>query len=195
MVSHGVTGRAFEDTNYRFDGITNDTKKLGILYGNGKTTKKGNFVIGNDGNAHLVDGMAFLRLWLDPTARKGKGKWYAEPVYYADIPAIKNGTYIPRAAKAHVARVAWEPVPENALASAPVVLFSDNVIKVGSAIARYSRFDIGNAALVLENLRTGEECKKFPTLGRWNNELVPIIINEDCLGHCYKELAPNILEG
>jgi CRISPR-associated endonuclease Csn1 len=194
MVSHGVTGRAFEDTNYRFDGLTNDTKKLGMLYGNGKSVKKGNFVIGDDGNAHLVDGMAFLRLWLDPTAKKGKGKWYAEPVYYADIPAIKNGTYVPRAAKAHVARVAWEPVPKSALASSPVVVFSGDVIKVGSSIARYSKFHIGAAALILQDLRTGEEITKFPTLGKWSNELVPTVVNEDCLGHCYKGLVPSSLE-
>lgn len=33
FVSHGVTGRAFEETNYRFDGLTDDTKNLHVCMG------------------------------------------------------------------------------------------------------------------------------------------------------------------
>lgn len=195
MVSHGVTGQAFEDTNYRFDGLTNDTKKLGILYGNGKFTKKGNFVIGGDGNAHLVDGMAFLRLWIDPTAKKGKGKWYAEPVYYADIPAIKNGTYVPRAGKATVARNAWEAIPEAAHRTKPLVLFCGDVISMDGHTARYWSFSINTLTLKTKDLITGDDYKDFPTLGKWSKDSYPKIIQEDCLGHCYKGLVPKSSEG
>lgn len=195
MVSHGVTGRVFEDTNYRFDGLTDDNKKLGILYGNGKFTKKGNFVIGDDGNAHLVDGMAFLRLWIDPTARKGKGKWYAEPVYYADIPAIKNGTYVPRAGKISVARNAWEPIPEAARRTKPLVLFRGDVISMDGHTARYWSFGISTLTLKTKDLITGTEYKGFPTLSKWSKDSYPKKIQEDCLGHCYKGLVPKSLEG
>ncbi len=194
MVSHGVTGRAFEDTNYRFDGLTDEKKKLSLLYGNKKFTKKGNVVIGKDGNAHLVDGMAFLRLWLDPTGRKGKGKWYADPVYYADIPAIQNGTYQPRAAKAHVARTAWESIPESALASKPVVVFRGDVITVGDVAARFCSFNISGLSLTMKSLSTEDECKSFPPMSRWDNKRRPVVLQEDCLGHCYDGLTPSSLE-
>lgn len=188
MVSHGVTGRAFEDTNYRFDGVSEDKKQLALLFGNGKPVKKGNVVIGKDGNAHLVDGMAFLRLWLDPTAKKGKGKWYAEPVYYADIPAIKNGTYVPKAGKAHLARMAWEPVPKSAMTQAPIVVFRGDVLAVDDAVARYWKLNISTVGLTMLSLRNGEEAKGFPTLGKWTAKSKVRIIQEDCLGHCYDKL-------
>ena len=188
MVSHGLTGRAFEDTNYRFDGVTDDKKKLALLYGNKKAVKKGNVVIGKDGNAHLVDGMAFLRLWLDPDAKKGKGKWYAEPVYYADIPAIKNHTYVPLAGKNGVARRAWEPVPESALQNDPIIVFRGDVIRVDDAIARFWSIDINKIALNMKPLVDGDELP-FPTLGKWTADTSVSIFQEDCLGHCYDELG------
>ena len=191
MVSHGVTGRAFEDTNYRFDGFTEDKKKLAMLKGNGKNVKKGNIVIGKDGNAHLVDGMAFLRLWLDPTANKGKGKWYAEPVYYADIPAIRNGTYVPRAGQIAVARAAWKPLPKTALHSKPVVLFRGDVFKVDDLIARFWRIDISTIHLHVKPLTHSHTTDGFPSLGKWNASTRVTVIEEDCLGHCYDGLRLN----
>ena len=194
MVSHGVTGQAFKDTNYRFVGLTNDTKKLGVLYYKGKFTKEGNFVIGDDGNARLVDGMAFLRLWLDPTAKKGKGKWYAEPVYYADIPAIKNGTYIPKAGKRGVARIVWEPISQVARNTKPLVLFRGDVISMGGHTVRYWSFSINTLTLRTRDLITGAEYKGFPTINQWSRDSYPKKIQEDCLGHCYKGLVPSSLE-
>lgn len=41
MVDHGVTGRVFEDTNYRFDGFTGDREKKDLLYSKGKESKEG----------------------------------------------------------------------------------------------------------------------------------------------------------
>lgn len=188
MVSHGVTGRAFEDTNYHFIELSDDKKQLAVLRGNGKLTKKGNYVIGADGNAHILDGMAFLRLWLDPNAKKGKGKWYVEPVYYADIPAIMNGSYTPKAGKSQVARAAWKPVPASAMTEKPIVLFRGDVIKVGDCIGRFWKIDVSNLYLEIRSLITCNKHPNFPTIGKWNKELQPTIIQEDCLGHCYDSL-------
>jgi len=185
MVSHGVTGRAFEDTNYRLLGVTNDSKKLGVLRGNRKDVKKGNYIIGADGNAHLVDGMAFLRLWLDPDAKRGKGKWYAEPVYYADIPAMRNGSYVPRAAKVHVARAAWDPLPESAMMRQPIVLFRGDVLSVDGMLARYWSFNINSCSLELRPLTVDDDISGFPTLGKWSAGTAVKVVEEDCLGHCY----------
>ena len=188
MVSHGVTGRAFEDTNYRFDGFTADKKRLALLKGNGKLVKKGNYVIGKDGNAHLVDGMAFLRLWLDPSAKNGKGKWYAEPVYYADIPFIRNGSYIPRAAERGVSRATWKPLPQCAMAFEPIVLFRGDVLMVDDSIARFWSIDINTISLNMKPLTRSHVIRGFPSLGKWGNGTRIRVICEDCLGHCYKDI-------
>ena len=192
MVSHGVTGRAFEDTLYKFKGFTDDKKHLAILITKETTTKKGNVVVNDDGSAKLVDGMAFLRIWLDPDANpksKYPGKWYLEPVYYADIPAIKAGTYIPRALTGGVARAAWGPVPEGAHASKPIVLFRGDVLEVDGHIGRFWTVDINTGSLNVLNLLTSERLEDFPTLSKWTKDSTVRVIQEDCLGHCYKDLV------
>ena len=188
MVSHGVTGRAFEDTNYCFFGFTEDKKKLALLKGNGKLVKKGNIVIGKDNNAHLVDGMAFLRLWLDSTAKNGKGKWYAEPVYYADIPAIRNGTYVPKAGEIGVSRATWKPLPQSAMLSKPVTLFRGDVLMIDDCAARFWTININTVRLIMRPLMPNQSVSGFPSLGKWNAQTKVTVIREDCLGHCYNEL-------
>ena len=47
---------------------------------------------------------------------------YADPVYRADLPALRKGTYIPRIAKAHTGRKMWKPIPEHVLQKKPLVL-------------------------------------------------------------------------
>jgi len=189
MVSHGVTGRAFEDTNYRFYGFTEDKKKLALLKGNGKLVKKGNIVIGKDGNAHLVDGMAFLRLWLDPTAKNGKGKWYAEPVYYADIPAIKNGTYVPKAGERGISRATWKPLPQSATVFEPITLFRGDVLMANNSVARFWRINISTISLIMQPLIPGKPIGDFPSLGKWDATTRVRVIREDCLGHCYNGIG------
>lgn len=192
MVSRGVTGRVFEDTLYKLVGYTDDKGHYPLVRASGKQAKKGNVVVREDGSAKLVDGMAFVRLWLDPTARptgKVKGKWYAEPVYYADLPAIKAGTYVPRACTIHVARVNWEPVPEAALASEPVVLFRGDVLKVDDFIGRFWSLNIFGGRLEVRDLRVDGEVANWPSLGSWGKDSVVKVVQEDCLGHCYRNLS------
>ena len=196
MVNHGVTGRVFEDTLYHLDGYTEDRGRYPLVRASSKTSKKGNVVTYPDGSARLVDGMAFLRLWLDKTAkgRKGSaGKWYAEPVYYADIPAIKNGTYIPRACKIHVARVNWDPIPDSVLETKPIVLHRGDVLIVDGNIGRFWSFNISPCRLDIRNITTGETVdSSFPvTPAAWNATTSVSILQEDCLGHCYDNVVAN----
>ena len=194
MADHGVTGRAFEDTLYHLEGFTDDKGRYPLVRAGGKTVKKGNVHIGADGSARLVDGMAFVRLWLDPSARptgKVKGKWYAEPVYYADIPAMRDGTYVPRACMIHVARVNWEPVPETALVSKPVTVFFGDVLKVDDHIGRFAGLNIANCSLTVQSVLDKTELSDWPSFGSWGNQTQVSILQEDCLGHCYDGLSIN----
>lgn len=186
FASHGVTGRAFQETNYRFDGFTGD-KKLALLYGNNKWVVNGNAYQGKDGNAHIADGMAFLRLWLDPAADKGKGKWYADPVYYADIPFLRSGSYIPRALKTTTTRMNCEPVPQEAQVLAPLIIFRDDVIEVNGARARFKGININSVSLKFDALILNEDIGDIPTFGKWNKDTRVRIVQEDCLGHCHKD--------
>ena len=194
MADHGVTGRVFEDTLYHLEGITEDKGKYPLVRAGENTVKKGNVRINPDGSVKLIDGMAFLRLWLDPTARpngKVKGKWYAEPVYYADIPAIKAGTYVPRAIVQGIARINWEPIPQTALESKPLVLFKNDVLVVDGHIARYSNIGISVCQLLMLNLLTRGRVTDWPSIGSWGKDTQVRLLQEDCLGHCYDSIAIN----
>ncbi|OFK23986.1 hypothetical protein HMPREF2826_08570 [Olsenella sp. HMSC062G07] len=184
MADHGVTGQVFKDTNYRFLGITNDKKQLAMLCGGGKELKKGNVVIGKDGNAHIIEGMAFVRLWLDPAGKKGKGKWYVEPVYYVDIPLMRQGKYVPRFAVLRLARHAWPAAPDHLLKQTPIVMWRNDVLEVDGKLGRFSGMDIMNCSLEFAPLAKGM-ATNIPTLGRWNKKTKVRVIEEDCLGYCY----------
>ncbi|MDD2588191.1 MAG: type II CRISPR RNA-guided endonuclease Cas9 [Atopobiaceae bacterium] len=186
MVNHGVTGRAFEDTLYHYEGKADEKTGLSRLRSGGKTVKKGNVEILEDGSARLIDGMAFLRLWLDPDARpngKVKGRYYAEPVYYADIPAIKNGTYVPRACKNHVARTEWEPIPLAAMGHKPVTLFRGDVISLDGVLLRFWSFGITNCNMELHDMHTGEAITPLLTVSSLGRDSALFVIQEDVLGH------------
>lgn len=192
MADHSVTGRAFEDTLYHLDGFSEDKGRYPLVRAHGKISKKGNVRINPDDSVRLVDGLAFIRLWHDPTARptgKTKGKWYAEPVYYADIPDIKAGTYVPRACAIHVARINWAPVPAAALASKPVTVFFGDVLQVDGHIGRFAGFNISSNNMKMRSLIDKSDIKDWPSFGSWGNETTVSVFEEDCLGHCYDDIA------
>lgn len=197
MSNHGVTGRAFKDTLYHFEGFSDDKKHYPLLRAKGKTDKEGNVSIGKNDSAQIVDGMAFLRLWLDPAAkgRGGKiGKWYAEPVYFADIPALMNGRYEPKACPGGMPRTSWQVVPSSALIAEPIVLHSNDVIMVNDHIGRFSKFHIKNCALDgTKGLLDGEVIgKEFPSgIRSWDATTQVHVLQEDCLGHCYDNIILN----
>ncbi len=192
MVSHKVTGRAFEDMAYGYDGIDECRKgSYSLLHRSGKTIREGNVVIDKAGSARIVDGMAFLRLWLNPEERHtrggGIGVWHAEPVYYADLPAIMSGNHKPKSIKNETARTAWQDVPAVALKSAPLILFPNAVLVVDGHIARYTGIHIGNKHLYLSSVMPGDSIKRFPSIGSWTKDTHVEVLEEDCLGHCYQK--------
>ena len=192
MVSHGVTGQAFEETLYRFDGKREDGKGLLWLKKGGKPS--GNYVVDEEGNAHILDGLAFLRLWLDPDARKGKGQWYGEPVYYADMPAIAAGEYQPRYMKAHSSRDVWPPVPEAAMARQPVVIFRGDVVSVNGKLGRFRTSSVNSANWEFVDAASGdiaraEVIRDWPTIMKLGRDDDVRVIQEDVLGRCYYNLS------
>lgn len=190
MVSHGVTGRSFEDMAYALEGVTEDKGRYSLVRRQGKVSKKGNVVVDKSGSVRIVDGMAFLRLWLDKGARNGRstGKYYAEPVYYADIPLIRNGSYTPRSIEIHVARTAWQAVPPSALKSKPIVLFRGDVLCVDGKMARFWSININDRKMDVRGLRTNAPVSDFPSIASWRAGTSVSVLQEDCLGHCYIDL-------
>ena len=190
MADHGVTGQAFEETTYRFDGRREDGK--GQLWLRKGAKPSGNYVVDGEGNAHIVGGMAFLRLWCDPGARpkgKVKGQWYGEPVYYADMPAISTGTYVPRYMKAHSARGEWPEVPEAAKVGEPVVVFPGDVVSINGRLGRFHGASINTAGWTFDAVGTGEEIKDWPTIAQLGRDDRVRVIQEDVLGRCYYNLS------
>ena len=191
MVSHGVTGQAFEETLYRFDGVRDDGKAS--LFLRKGTKASGNFRVGEEGNARILGGTAFLRLWFDPDARpkgKVKGQWYGEPVYYADMPDIAAGTYVPRYMKAASARSSWPEVPEAARRRGPLVIFSQDVVSINGRLGRFKTVGIATATWYFDDL-TGEpiSTKNWPTIASLGRDDDVRIIQEDVLGRCYYNLS------
>lgn len=192
MVSHGVTGRMFEDTLYHIDDYTQDRGKYPLVRAKGKQNKGGNIRFISDDTAQKIDGIAFLRLWLDPdTPATGqtRGKWYAEPVYYADIPSIKHGDYVPRAIEQDVARINWQPIPESAKSSGPITVYPGDVVLVDNRAARFSKIGITKCQLTMLNLLSKERVTDWPSIGSWRQDTEVRVLGEDCLGHCYKHIA------
>lgn len=186
--NHGVTGNVFQDYSYRLEerrakGYVKISRKDG-----GSSRREdisGNYRI-KEGSVRLLGGMAFVRLWLDDSSGKN-GKWYVEPVYYAELPSIRDKSYVPRYAKQKVARSEWPIVPLSALQNSPVYLFSGDVLEVDGHLARYRNFDIGGCSLVLNSLLDkNAKAAGFPSISKWQKNSTVRTFQEDCLGHCYK---------
>lgn len=178
-------GELFEQTVYAYAGVDSNGKDL-LRTKTGAIKPAGNAIVSPDGKSAIkVGDMMCLRLWHDPLARKGRGRWYADPVYKADLPALKKGTYIPRIAKAHAGRKTWDPIPEHVLEGKPLVLYLGTVVKIGDRIGRLSGFNIDSANWSYADIQT-QECIKLPTIGKLSNQLEPEIVTEDVLGRCWR---------
>lgn len=186
MKSHGGTGKVFEETHYSFAGYKDETKKQMKVYGNHKVSTAGNVYFVGEKQVYLGGNLAFLQLWLDKDARNGRGSWYLDPVYYADIPAIKNGFYIPRIAKSGTSRPCWKEVPCHLLEQEPIRVYKDDVLVVDGYAARFISFDINNLSLEMASIITGDYEKVIPTLSHWTGDSNIYVLEEDCLGQCYR---------
>lgn len=196
MADHGVTGRAFQDFSYRLEGLR-ETGYAEISRQTDPATRErrsdaaGNYALSSDGTVKLLDAIAFVRFWHDPDAGKN-GKWYAEPVYCADIPAIQNGSYVPKYQKQKVARNSWLPVPDSAMHNEPLVLFQGDVLIIDSHIGRFWTYAIGGGTLnILSLLDKNEKAECFPPISKWVNSVEVRVLQEDCLGHCYDGISIN----
>lgn len=190
------TGQAFEATLYSYVEVGSggrlvlQTRKDGVWK---KTDPKANAVLQEDGkSARLVGDMVCLRLWHDPLARpkgKVKGQWYADPIYVADLPALRAGTYVPRIAKVQTARSCWKPIPAHVLEGKPVEIYLKDVVQVGDHIGRFAGFGIAVANWTFVDPVTRNRID-FPSITRGlGNEpdQTPRVIREDVLGHCWRD--------
>ena len=191
MADHGVTGRMFEDFTYRLENIR-ETGYAEITRKNGderKPSVEGNYIVQANSSIKLLDKLAYLRLWHDPNSGK-KGKWYVEPVYTAEVSKAEAPDYVPRYARQKLARVIWSEVPESAKQEAPLKLYRSDVLIVGDHIARYWSFGIGNGAFDMRAISdTSLKDKNFPPISKWSNDIKVMVLQEDCLGHCYDSLV------
>ncbi len=191
MADHGVTGAVFKDFVYRLEAVR-ESGHADISRQSNKVRKsmpqpQGNYVVQSNGGVRLHEEMAFLRLWND----KGNGRWYAEPVYYADVPQSDTTEYVPKAYSRGVARVNWEEVPPTARQNQPLVLFAGDVLRVDDHLGRFRRFKISNGQLFLDSLIDGEQIKGWPQIAKWNAGTQVSVFQEDCLGHCYENIELN----
>lgn len=111
------------------------------------------------------------------TRRPRRGRWYADPVYKADIPALKDGTYVPRIAKAHTGRKAWKPVPESAMKKPPLEIYLGDLVQIGDFVGRFSGFDIDGANWSFSDRLTKKKLRS-PTVNKLGNDPLPLIIRE-----------------
>lgn len=195
-VERSMTGAAFEDTAYHFKGLTEKGGK-GILLAKGKEKRSGNYRTLPDGNTRILGDMACLRLWWDPSVkvrgRKTLGMYLAEPIYAADLPYIKNGSYVPRICPGQTEqapRAMWPELDISLKVQKPIVLFPGQLIKVNGVLCRYKQFKIAGNKWVLFDPRkfsSGEEPLKGVPISSVAKPEGLQLINEDILGKCFKE--------
>lgn len=187
-------GELFEQTIYAYRGVNEQGKDLLWKNKDKKMTPSGNAIVAEDEKSAIkVGDMLCLRLWHDPEARKGKGQWYADPVYRADLPALRNGSYVPRIAKAHCGRKTWKPIPKEVLSGKPLMLYLNDAVRIGNIVGRLAGFNIDKANWSIKSLLSNEPIK-VPTIGKLTNELAPARIHEDVLGRCWNILSLESIE-
>lgn len=171
-------GELFEQTTYQYVGVNDKGKDLARRVGSDKDIVMGNAVVSEDEKSIVkVSEMLCLRLWHDPEARKGRGAWYADPVYKADIPALKDGTYVPRIAKQGFGRKSWKEIPASVLAQKPIEVYLGDLVAVGDAIGRFAGYNIAVANWSFIDQLT-RQAIKYPSVGMLDNATIPTVIRE-----------------
>lgn len=192
-VEHGVTGRLFEDTIYRFEGMNEKGSKAILFASNTKKKRNpcGNYVINEKGEVRKPDGMMLLRLWWDPDGNKGKGCYLSEPVYYSDLGRMKSKTYSYIYCVRDKPRCEWPEVPQRLIDSTkPIVLRRGQLITFGGDLLRFQRFDSSGNKVILSELRKFSETArpKQPISKARSSDFVKVV-EEDILGDCFKSVA------
>ena len=189
-------GLLFEDRRYRYAGKTNKH----ILIGKeGKEKTSGNirfFDNEKDGkHVKIVGDVAYIRLWLDVNAREGKGEWLIEPVYFADLQSIKDGTYIPKyIATYNATNDEWKPVPDDVLSkNKPLIVHRQDVIKVDSSFFRVNSVDIAKKTLKLTPVfyDSKNSDPELMITRKWDKSTKIELVYEDALGMIWFNFLKN----
>lgn len=192
-ISQDLSGKATDDTMYSVAG--RNEKGYLMIERAGAAVPSSTALALPAGGAKSLGGMAFIRLWLDPDARpKGKvrGEWLVEPVYYADIPKMKAGTYVPRyCKKGNGSRDLWPLVPERVLNGArPVTVRRGNAVRLGDEVGRFAGYDVSGGTASFEALAPVWDCPKG--IAKYGKDDVIEVVDEDPLGLCWDALEKRI---
>lgn len=190
MHDHGCTGEALESTNRSVVEVEEGT---GYAVLTGATRKVGNYRLLADGTARVVGGMALIRIWHDPLSapggsRKGAGRYYFEPVYYADVPRMDDASYVPRYPVAGLAPAMWPEVPAEARVERPVILHAGDVVRARGRAARYVSYTISGCNWKLADIVTGEPLKGFPSANSLCDDDGFEVMCEDVLGVVWRDV-------
>lgn len=190
MHDHGCTGEALESTNRSVVEVEEGT---GYAVLTGATRKVGNYRLLADGTARVVGGMALIRIWHDPLStaggsRKGMGRYYFEPVYYADVPRMDDASYVPRYPVAGLAPAMWPEVPAEACGGRPIILHAGDVVRARGRAARYVSYTISGCNWKLADIVTGEPLKGFPSANSLCDDDGFEIMCEDVLGMAWRDV-------
>lgn len=190
MHDHGCTGEALESTNRSVVEVEEGT---GYAVLTGATRKVGNYRLLADGTARVVGGMALIRIWHDPLStaggsRKGTGRYYFEPVYYADVPMMDDTSYVPRYPVAGLAPAMWPEVPAEARGGRPIILHAGDVVRARGRAARYVSYTISGCNWKLADIVTGEPLKGFPSANSLCDDDGFEVMCEDVLGIAWRDV-------
>lgn len=187
MVDHGGTGRLFEDSVYSFVGL-NEKGTQGILRKSGVDKVCGNYVLREDGSVVKPDEIVFFRVWWNEETKH----YHAEPVYYADLDAMRHDKYVPRMAKCGSQRHDWNPIPEVAMKEKPIVIRKGDVILLDGQLVRFKNYGIAAMQLVAVGMRNFMTTRKVSSINSLREKEKLRVINEDILGLCYQ--SPELQE-
>lgn len=190
MHDHGCTGEALESTNRSVIEVEEGT---GYAVLTGATRKVGNYRLLADGTARVVGGMALIRIWHDPLStaggsRKGTGRYYFEPVYYADVPRMDDASYVPRYPVAGLAPAMWPEVPAEARGGRPIILHAGDVVRARGRAARYVSYTISGCNWKPADIVTGEPLKGFPSANSLCDDDGFEVMCEDVLGMAWRDV-------
>lgn len=190
MHDHGCTGEALESTNRSVVEVEEGT---GYAVLTGATRKVGNYRLLADGTARVVGGMALIRIWHDPHStaggsRKGAGRYYFEPVYYADVPRMDDASYVSRYPVAGLAPAMWPEVPAEARGGRPIILHAGDVVRARGRAARYVSYTISGCNWKLADIVTGEPLKGFPSANSLCDDDGFEVMCEDVLGMAWRDV-------
>lgn len=167
------SGELFEQTVYSYAGEVDSLSRQVIGKSGGKASPKANVFILDDGkSALLVGDMLCLRLWFDPEVKKkGKvvGGWYANPLYKADLPDLRKGTYVPKAVKPRHGRSAWLEIPERMLEQKPVEIYRGDLVEIDGKNGCFVGYNIANGSWTFVDPLTREEID-MPSLASLSSQ-------------------------